>query len=92
VTAELALAVVSLVVSVACLITLLTLLVRKRLDYPTLAEHDELEAHVTDELARMQRSLSQLYRYVEAVDDHTGARGYRVLGRPVPADNATSGK
>lgn len=85
--AELALSLIAVVFSIGTFAVLLTLLGRKDLDYASRREHGKLDQRVTQELDRLQYSLSQLYRYVEAVDDHTGARGYRVLGRHVPRDD-----
>lgn len=91
-TAELALALIALVFSGATFVLLLTLLGRKQLDYATRRDMERLDSRVTNEFGRLQHSLSKLYRYVEAVDEHTGARGYLVLGKPVPGDNTPAGK
>lgn len=86
-TAELVLSILALVTSFVTLGIVLTLLGRKQLDYATRREHGKLDERVTHELGRLQYSLSQLYRYVEAVDDHTGARGYLVFGKRVSRDD-----
>lgn len=86
--AELAFSLIAMVFGIGTFIMLLTLLSRKELDYATHREHLELDERMTTELGRLQYSLSALYRYVEAVDDHTGAKGYRVLGRHMPRDDA----
>lgn len=86
--AELAFSLIAMVFSIGTFATLLTLLSRKELDYATRREHLKLDERLTRELGRLQYGLSTLYRYVEAVDDHTGAKGYRVLGRHVPRDDA----
>lgn len=86
--AELAFSLIAVVFSIGTFATLLTLLSRKELDYATRREHLKLDERMTTEFGRLQYSLSTLYRYVEAVDDHTGAKGYRVLGKHVPRDDA----
>lgn len=85
--AELALSILSLVLALATLGIVLTLLGRKELDYATRREHLKLDKRVTEEFGRLQYSLSLLYRYVEVVDDHTGAGGYRVLSKRMSRDN-----
>jgi hypothetical protein len=92
VSAELAIVLLSLALSIGTMGVVLTLLLRKRLDYPTLAEHDKLEAYVTDELARLGLRMSQLYRVVEVIDEHTGANGHRVLHRKVRTDDTKTRK
>jgi len=87
VSAELALTIVGFSVSVATLGIVLTLLGRKQLDYASRRDLQKLNDHLTSELGRLQYSFSQLYRYVEAVDDHTGARGYLVFRRDVQRDD-----
>jgi hypothetical protein len=87
VTAEMAIALLAIVVSLCCFALLLTLLFRKDLDYATVRELRKLNEYVVAENGRLSYRLSQLYRYVEAVDEHTGARGYLVLGKGVRADD-----
>lgn len=81
-----------MVFSIGTFATLLTLLSRKELDYATRREHGKLDERVTNELGRLQYSLSSLYRYVEAVDAHTGANGYKVLGRLVRRNDTSAGE
>lgn len=90
--AELALSLIAMVFSIGTFAVLLTLLGRKDLDYASRREHGKLDQRVTDELGRLQYSLSSLYRYVEAVDAHTGANGYKVLSRGLPRDDASAGE
>lgn len=84
---ELALAILSLVLSLATFGLMLTLLYREKHDYAMRSDLNKLNDHVTGELGRLQYSLSQLYRYTEAVDAHTGANGHQVLRRRVPRDH-----
>lgn len=85
--AELALSILAFFTSLVTLGIVLTLLGRKQLDYASRRDVEKLNEHATTELGRLQYSLSQLYRYVEAVDAHTGANGHKVLGRHVPGDD-----
>jgi hypothetical protein len=80
VTLAIILAGVSLLVSGATLLTVLALLGRKDFQYATC---DDLQ-EVLDRLAVVGRGQAQIYRYVEAVDDHLGCNGHRVLCPPVP--------
>lgn len=86
--AELALSIMSLVLSVGTMGIILALLSRSELDYASRRDLRKLNDHLTDELGRLQYSQSQLWRYAEAVDDHTGGNGHRVLSEPVPGDHA----
>lgn len=79
--AELALSILSLALSMGTFGLVLSLLYREKRDYAMRGDLTKLNDHVTEELGRLQYSLSKLYRYVEAVDAHTGANGHRVLSR-----------
>ena len=86
-TAELVMSLLALVASITAIGLFVTLLSRGDLDYASRRDLRKLNDHVTRELGRLQYSVSQLYRYVEAVDDHTGARGYLVFSRQVHGDD-----
>jgi hypothetical protein len=84
---ELALAILSLAISIATFGLILALLFREKRDYAMRGDLNKLNDHVTSELGRLQYSLSQLYRYTEAVDAQSGGRGYQVLRRRVRRDH-----
>lgn len=88
--AELALSVLGFLVSLVTLGIVLTLLGRKQLDYASRRDLQKLNDHLTTELGRWQYSFSQLYRYVEAVDDHTGAKGYLVFRKGMHRDDTSA--
>lgn len=87
-----AFSILAITVSLCTFGLVLTLLFRKDLDYATVRELRKLNEYVVDENGRLAYRLSQLYRYVEAVDAHTGANGYKVLGQNVRRDDAAAGE
>lgn len=67
-------------ISGATFLLVLVLLGRKEFQYATVSDLRE----VLNRLSVIGRNQSQLYRYLEAVDDRSGGSGHRVLGSWVP--------
>lgn len=82
--------IVCMALSIATFGLVLTLLYREERGYADKGDLAKLSDHVASELGRLQASQSQLYRYVEAVDAHTGANGHRVLRKPVRGKDSTA--
>ena len=75
----------------SCLVAILVLLGRKDFAYATKADlENELNA-TTEMVVAQGRNLSRLYRYVEAVDEHLGANGHRVLISSLPGQKGSGG-
>lgn len=84
ITAALIVSAVAMLCSGTCLVAVLALLGRKDFAYATKADLED-EFNATAEMVRVQgRNLSRIYRYVEAIDEHLGANGHRVLGTWMP--------
>lgn len=71
-------------VSGATFLLVLVLLGRREFQYATKADLDE---HLK-RMAILGRNQSRLYRYMEALDEHLGANGHRVLGTCVPDEDS----
>lgn len=74
-------------VSGATFVLVLVLLGRKDFAYATRRDVDGL----ADRVAVVERGQRQLYRYTEAIDEHTGANGHRVLSSIVPGFDSVQG-
>lgn len=62
----------------------LVLLGRKEFHYATRGDLIKMDLQIAD----ISRRQSQLWRYVEAVDEQSGGLGHQVLGRAVQLEDA----
>lgn len=86
------LAAISLLWSILAVVLVLVLPSKQAASYPGVVRRlSKLEDHVANELARLAGAQSQLYRYVEAVDDAKQC-GPEVLGARVRAGQAQFGQ
>lgn len=76
-----ALAVIAIAVSIMTLLVVLVLLGRRDFRY---AEPDNDPHGLMQRLEDLGRGQSQIYRYLEAVDEQTGGHAYQVLSSRVP--------
>lgn len=79
ITVALIVSAVAMLCSGSCLVAVLALLGRKDFAYATKADLERLANELSYKIDAYRGSQSQLYRYVEAVDEHLGANGHRVL-------------
>jgi hypothetical protein len=87
-TVALVVAGISLICSGVSVVAVLVLLGRKEFAYATKADLERLADEVTYKMGAQGNSLSRVYRYVEALDEHLGANGHRVLGIWVPGQDS----
>lgn len=81
---------IAMSLSALSLLVIMAILYRNEKDYASRRDLEKLRDHVTTEVGRLQYSISQIYRYVEAVDAHTGANGHKVLSQAVRGDNSSA--
>lgn len=91
ITVALIVSAVAMLCSGSCLVAILVLLGRKDFAYATKADLDKEVNRLMVGLGLQGRKLSQVYRYVEAIDDHLGANGHRVLIPSLPRQESTGG-
>ena len=87
-TVALVVAGISLICSGVSIVAVLVLLGRKEFAYATKADLELLAGELRYKIGAHGTSLSRVYRYVEAVDEHLGANGHRVLGTWMPEQDS----
>jgi len=80
----LAISVIAMVVALATFGAMLVLLGGKEDRFVTWRQMHKL----VERLARVEKGNVALYRYVEAVDEATGADGHKVLAGPMPRNHS----
>lgn len=91
ITTALIVAGLALLCSGISLVAVLVLLGRKDFAYATKADLERQLGHIVELIGLRDKKLSQVYRYVEAVDEHLGANGHRVLIPSLPRQETTGG-